>query len=72
MSEDIIRVIRILEYVGPRDKIEKQIAYSVHGTKDWGNGVRIRAATLGEFPEILEKVLEKALETEAGNVRSRE
>jgi hypothetical protein len=57
MTEDIVRVIRIIEYVEPRDKIEKQIAGSVHGVKEWGNGVRITAVTLGEYPEILEKAL---------------
>ena len=57
MTEDIVRVIRLVEYVGPRSKIEKQIASSLHGTKDHGNGVRISAATLGEFPEILERAL---------------
>jgi hypothetical protein len=57
MAEDIVRVIRIIEYVGPRGKIETQIANSLHGTKDWGNGIRISAATIGEFPEILERAL---------------
>lgn len=57
MAEDIVRVIRIIEYVGPRGKIETQIANSLHGTKDWGNGVRISAATIGEFPEIIERAL---------------
>lgn len=64
MSEDIVRVIRIIEYVGPRGKIENQIARSVHGTKDWGNGVRISAATIGEFPEILERALANETMTE--------
>lgn len=50
---DTVRVIRIIEYIGPRDKIEKQIERSVHGTKEWGNGVIIRAVTLGTFPEIM-------------------
>ena len=53
MAEDIVRVIRIIEYVGPRSKVEKQIKLSVHGTKDHGNGVRITAVTLGEYPEIM-------------------
>jgi hypothetical protein len=53
MAEDVVRVIRIIEYVGPRSKIEKQIERSLHGTKDHGNGVKITAVTLGEYPEIM-------------------
>ena len=30
---DIVRVLRVIEYVGPRDLIEKQIEHSIHGTK---------------------------------------
>jgi hypothetical protein len=51
--EDIVRVLRVIEYVGPRDKIEKQLANSLHGPRDCGNGVTIRAATIGSYPEIL-------------------
>jgi len=50
---DQVRVLRIIEYVGARGAVEKQLASSIHGTKDWGSGVRITATTLGEFPEIL-------------------
>lgn len=53
MAQDTVRVLRIIEYIGPRDKIEKQIAGSVHGTKECGNGVIIRAGTIGTFPEVL-------------------
>jgi hypothetical protein len=69
MAEDIVRVIRIIEYVGPRGKVEKQIAMSIHGTKDTGNGIRISAATIGEFPEILERALAAhGAKEEASNV----
>lgn len=52
--EDIVRALRIIEYVGPRDKVEKQIARSIAtGPIDYGNGVTIRAATIGQYPEIL-------------------
>lgn len=55
---DIVRVFRIIEYVGPRDLIEEQIRKSVHGTKTVvtrykGLTISITAATIGEFPEIL-------------------
>jgi len=76
--EDIIRVMRIVEYVGPRSAVEMQVANSIHGMKTvsslqlehQGLGARhitreftIRATTLGTFPEILEAaVLVQALE----------
>jgi hypothetical protein len=52
---DIVRVLRIVEYVGPRDLVEDQIARSIHGTRHCGlhGQIRITAATIGEFPEIL-------------------
>jgi hypothetical protein len=53
MAEDIIRVLRVIEYIGPRSKVEKQVANSLHGTKEPGNGVIIRAATIGAYPEVL-------------------
>lgn len=55
MSEDIIRVLRIIEYVGPRSRVEATVAKSIHGTKDAGTGLTIRAATIGAFPDILEE-----------------
>lgn len=56
---DIIRVLRIVEFVGPRDAVEKQVAKSIHGEKTYGDRrgeVTIRAATIGTFPEILSVV----------------
>ena len=50
---DTIRVLRVIEYTGPRDKVEDQVARSLHGEKSWGTGVTIRATTLGTFPEIM-------------------
>lgn len=57
MTEDTIRVLRVIEYTGPRSLVEKQIANSLHGEKRTGPGeqITIRVATLGTFPEILEK-----------------
>lgn len=58
MTDDIVRVLRIIEYIGPREMIEKQIANSIHGTRRFDTRlgpVAINAATIGEFPEILEK-----------------
>lgn len=55
---DTVRVLRIIEYTGPREDVERVVSMSIHGTKTYGqigHEVTIRAATLGEFPEILEK-----------------
>ncbi len=53
---DIIRVLRIIEYTGPRDKVEDQVARSLHGEKRLPNGVTIKAVTVGAYPEILENL----------------
>lgn len=59
--EDRVRVLRIIEYIGDRSEVERQIERSLHGRvlhtyrNGIGPGVEIRAATLGEFPEILER-----------------
>lgn len=50
---EIVRVIRIYEFSGPRHVIEKQLAMSVQGEREFGNGGTVRAATLGLFPEVL-------------------
>jgi hypothetical protein len=54
---DKIRVLRVIEYVGPRDQVEKQIALSIHGDKIV-HDMTIRVATVGVFPEILETDVE--------------
>jgi hypothetical protein len=55
MSE-IIRIIRIIEYTGPREAVEKQVNESLHGVKTIEKtGVKITATTLGNFAEIIEK-----------------
>lgn len=59
MPEDIVRVLRVIEYVGPRQWVEETIARSVHGTKKIGPG-EIRAATLGTYPEVLHAEVSEA------------
>jgi hypothetical protein len=54
---DEIRVIRIIEYRGPRVEVEKQVTNSMHGVRILPNGVTITAATLGLYPEILTDAL---------------
>ncbi len=52
-NEDIVRVIRIVEYVGPRQWVESTVERAIHGTKVLGRNQRISAVTLGAFPEIM-------------------
>lgn len=54
---DIVRVLRVIEYTGPRGKVEDQVARSLHGEKRLPTGVTIKAATVGIYPEILENML---------------
>ena len=55
-TEDRVRVLRVLEYEGPRSVIEDILKRSIHGEKIVNGGnVFIRAATLGLFPEILKQ-----------------
>lgn len=53
---DVIRVLRIIEYVGPRAWVEKTINKSIHATKIFhiDPSCKISAATIGTFPELLE------------------
>ncbi len=51
-----VRVIRVLEYVGPRSWVESTLENNaVKGIKVLGNGATIREAILGDFPEIVEE-----------------
>lgn len=55
---DIVRVIRILEYVGEREWVEMTLERSIQGTfhvpgKAKVNLNIIKAVTLGSFPEII-------------------
>ena len=56
MSEnDQIRILRVVEYSGPREAVESQVSNSIHGVRVVGNGVIIKAATIGTFPEVLDQ-----------------
>lgn len=57
MKTDTIRILRVIEYVGPRGVVEDQVARSLHGQKSLPNGVVIRAATVGAYPEILQDMV---------------
>lgn len=62
---DRVRVIRVLEYEGPRDWIETCLAVrGVKGTKDCGEGRIIREAIVGDFPVVVEQIKETYVLTE--------
>lgn len=67
---DTIRVLRIIEYVGPRDLVEQQVGRSLHGNRYGAKSehgmVVIRAATIGTYPEVLEQAAAKITEVESG------
>ena len=48
-----IRVLRIIEYTGDRDRVERTLETSIHGTKTLDR-MSIRVATIGLTPELLE------------------
>jgi hypothetical protein len=53
---DIIRVFRLIQYIGPRGAVERQVGDSLHGSKRvrFQDGpVEISATTIGEFAEAL-------------------
>jgi hypothetical protein len=60
-ADDTIRVLRVIEYTGPRQRVEDQVARSLHGEKRLPNGVVIRAATVGAYPEMLEGLEEVSI-----------
>ena len=56
---EIVRVLRILEYIGPRAWVEETVRRSIHGERVMPNGGRIRAVTLGLYPDILNEAKKK-------------
>ena len=53
MNNETVRVLRVIEYVGPRGEVEETVARSIHGEKRLPSGLVIKAATIGCYPEIL-------------------
>jgi len=50
---DLVRVLRVIEYVGPRDVVEQTInASAIRGNYCAGR-LMMREAVLGEYPEVL-------------------
>lgn len=50
---DTVRVLRVVEYIGDREWVEKAVGNSLHGTKVIVGKGEIRAATIGAYPELL-------------------
>lgn len=55
-AKDIIRVLRVIEYVGPRDKVMDTLERSIHGTVSFDSVVTISAAVVDMLPEALQHV----------------
>lgn len=52
-NEDTVRVLRVLEYVGPRSRVEDTLSRGLKkGSTRYGD-MEIRSAIIGDFPEIL-------------------
>lgn len=67
MPEDIVRVTRVVQYVGPRSWVEATVGGSVHGVKNVSaqQGVRklIIGTTLAHFPDILSQEQQDAIQS---------
>lgn len=48
-----VRVLRLVEYVGPRAWVEETVMRAIHGTRVIGNDKRITAVTITAYPELL-------------------
>lgn len=59
MQQETVRVMRVIIYEGGREKVEKQIKNSIHGTREFGTlkegFCKITAITINEFSEIIEE-----------------
>ena len=53
-AEDQVRVLRVLEYTGPRSKVESTLGKSIHAEVTY-DGMTIRESRLGSFPEVVER-----------------
>lgn len=59
-TSEIVEVIRVIRYRGPRKWVERTVSNSIQGTKhfitQYGNSY-ISAVTVSEFPEILTPIV---------------
>jgi hypothetical protein len=67
-NNEIIRVMRVITYTGPRDEVEHAVRQAVHGSKKIHRRSRIDAVTVGVFPDVMnpDAVLEKVPSTFPG------
>lgn len=54
MSKEIVRVVRLVTFTGPREIVEEQVRNSVHGRRRLPGGLNIEAVTIGEFPDVMD------------------
>lgn len=55
MPEDIVRIVRILEYVGPRSLVEHNLRLrEVKSSWKYGE-LTIKEAIVGDFPDVIGK-----------------
>jgi hypothetical protein len=57
-NKEIVRVLRVIEYIGEREAVEACVAMSLHGVKILPN-YDIRAATIGIYPEVLKNLTDE-------------
>lgn len=62
-TEDRVRVLRVVEYEGPRSWVEGTLARSIHGTFSGGVGC-ITAVTLDFVPDGVDSALAKVRDIE--------
>lgn len=66
--EQPVRVLRLIEYTGPRDWVEACVKRAVHGTHHLGTDKAITGITLTEYPDKLE-LARKVTHTPAPDAR---
>lgn len=62
--EDRVRVLRLIEYEGPRSWVESTVLRAIHGTRVIGpaNNQRITGVTLTQYPEVLSAAREQIIQ----------
>lgn len=53
---DTIRVLRLIEYRGSRERVEATVSRAIHGSRYVNRDLCITAYTLSEFPDILTRI----------------
>lgn len=62
---DRVRVLRLLEYEGPREWVESTLSQNaIKGTRNFGPDCHIREGMIGSFPVVVEQIEEASKVTE--------